>query len=394
MLDVVDLPKDHWEERPEDTQEGKGLTVRTMNSNLGAIRVDVRRDLGRVRRSILELAAMVGEGWEYALPFKKKDKRTGNESTELVRGPSIRCTTAVARAYGNCDVNCEAINETAGAYQLVATFLDIETGFRLTRPFRQRKDQNVGGMGGDRGRVEDVIFQIGASKATRNVIRNALPDFTEFAIEQARDNLAAKIEKNKPAVVAKILQRLEEFGIPVAAVELFYQVKLTNGGVDKISPKVLAQIVRILQAVADSLIKPGEAFAQENAPKDGGPLREVDEPSDDKAEQAQRPAPAEPEQAGPAEPQRAAPTAEPQAADASAEDPATAMELNDPQPVDAAVDTVQPGDQGHEPVTTITAQEPQQQGQTERAHQPSPGPDPKEKARTRRGAPRKDMFDE
>lgn len=278
MTDILDLPEDQYEEQPveQPAPAGSGVTIRTMNANQGAVRVDVRRSFQRVRQSIVELAAIVGEGWEYGLPFKKRDKQTGETKVEIVRGPSIRCTTAIARAYGNCDVSCECVSETGGAYQFVATFLDIETGFRLARPFRQRKDQNVGSMGGDRGRVEDVIFQIGASKGTRNVIRNALPDLCEFAIKEARDELSKKIEKSKPKVVKRIVERLEEFGIPLLVVERFYQIKLDPQD-DTLSAKVLAQIVRILQAVADGMITGREAFEQSMAPAGGGPLKESDE---------------------------------------------------------------------------------------------------------------------
>ena len=88
---ILDLPQDDWEEQPAEQADvpaaGAGTQIRTMNANMGAIRVDVGRKLPAVRRQILELAAMVGDQWEYALPFNKRDKATGQVTKELVRGP-------------------------------------------------------------------------------------------------------------------------------------------------------------------------------------------------------------------------------------------------------------------------------------------------------------------
>ena len=46
---------------------------------------------------------------------------------------------------------------------LYSTFVDLQSGFSLTRGFRQRKGQSP--MGGDRERGEDIDFQIGVVKS-------------------------------------------------------------------------------------------------------------------------------------------------------------------------------------------------------------------------------------
>jgi len=267
------------EELPPTGNGGHQLTVKTMNANMGAIRVQVERDMRKVRLQIAQMAAYFGDAFEYAIPFKNRKRGT----TEIIKGPSIRCTTAVARAYGNCSVDVSA-EENPTSYLYEAAFLDIETGFRITRPFRQRRDQNVGGMGGDTGRVEDTVFQIGASKATRNVIRNALPDLVEFALEQARDNLVARITKNRADVENRIVNRLAENGIPLARVEAFYGAKLPG-----LNPRVLAQIVGQLRAVAEGMMTAAEvcpAGQQAHAP--GEPLQERQE--GDEREEGETPA--------------------------------------------------------------------------------------------------------
>lgn len=291
-----DFPPEDRDPVPAENGQATGgelATIRTMNSNLGAVRVQVSRDIRKVRMQIGQLATYFGDSFEYALPFKRKvkDEKTGRwlERKEFVRGPSIRCTTAVARAYGNCSIDCSEAKETPAAYVFDAAFLDVETGFRLTRPFRQRKDQNIGGMGGDTGRVEDVLFQVGASKATRNVIRNALPDLCEYAIEQARSSMAARIEENREEIERRVMVRLEEHRIPLDRVEKFYGAKL-----NKMNARVIAQIIGMLRAVADGMLAAGEVCpAGEAAPAAGEPVPERPEGEETEQEDEQKPSAAE-----------------------------------------------------------------------------------------------------
>ena len=74
-------------------------------------------------------------------------------------------------------------------------FVDLETGFTLTRPFRQSKKSVVAGKHNEE-RKDDIRFQIGASKSARNVVCNALPKWLlDRAVEEAKAGTRAKIEK-------------------------------------------------------------------------------------------------------------------------------------------------------------------------------------------------------
>ena len=235
------------EDQPEAA--GGSLQIQTRNSNLGAMRVAVPRDMGKVMRGIDQQAQVFGHKWVYRLPFK--NKKTGE--TTYVEGPTVGCALDVARCYGNNSVEVERVDETAQGWVFHAVFLDIETGFRLCRPFRQRKDQNIGGMGGDFGRAEDIVFQIGASKAMRNVVRNALRGLLDEAIERGNRRLTAKIENDPEKAIAWIRKQLTDLDVDESRVAHHF-----GQPIEKLKADKLAQIVKLLQAVADGAMKVDE----------------------------------------------------------------------------------------------------------------------------------------
>src|SRR5580765_4644734 len=123
------LPAEDPEIQLPERTDG-AVTVRTANANLGAIRVALPRRQDRVLAAIQQSAQLYGDKWEYELPFAKKEG-----TNENVTGPTNRCCQEVARLWGNCNVECEPVQETPDAYIFLATFVDLETGYRLTRPF-------------------------------------------------------------------------------------------------------------------------------------------------------------------------------------------------------------------------------------------------------------------
>lgn len=152
----------------------------------GALAVQVRRDEGRIRQKIRELAAMAGEEWYYRWPVKnKRDKRT-----DWVEGPSIKCANALVMLYGSCRVDCR-FQDIGTHWVFYAQFVDYESGTEVVRPFQQRKSS--GRMGDDVERNLDIAYAMGVSKAERNVVVNALQAFADFAVEQAKQALTDKI---------------------------------------------------------------------------------------------------------------------------------------------------------------------------------------------------------
>jgi hypothetical protein len=152
----------------------------------GAQAVAVHRDEASVLRRIKVLATAAGTDWYYRFPVKDKGGKTS-----WIEGPSIKLANDLARLYGNCEVDCRA-QDLGSSILFHARFVDLESGYALTRPFQQRKGASKLG-GADDGRRDDITFQIGASKAIRNVVVNALQTFADFAFEEAKEALVGKI---------------------------------------------------------------------------------------------------------------------------------------------------------------------------------------------------------
>ena len=220
-----------------------------------------------VRRLIAEAAEMFGDGFEYRFPVK--NKRTGQ--TEFIEGPTIGCTMAVARAYGNCDVAHTRTEDEGNSWVLYSTFLDLQSGFSLTRGFRQRKGQSR--MGSDRERGEDIDFQIGVSKSTRNVVARALDDYVQYARQRARERLAGAISKRPDEYRERIKSYLGEAGYPLTAVEGALGAKIAAWTSEQI-----ATVVRTLTAHKDGIMRdlddvyrPRAADAVEATPQEPRP---------------------------------------------------------------------------------------------------------------------------
>jgi len=184
MSDLMD-PRDKIESMGSGFAEAAGgdLAVITSAPSAGmtisdgiitAQKVEVERDDAKVLRKIATLAAVAGEDWFYTFPVKKR-----GGGTEAIEGPSIKCANNVARAYGNCQVDTR-VQDAGASWIIYARFVDYETGFSMMRPFQQ--DKGAGAIGGaNDARRRDMAFQMGVSKAIRNVVCNALETFTTFA---------------------------------------------------------------------------------------------------------------------------------------------------------------------------------------------------------------------
>jgi hypothetical protein len=148
--------------------------------------------------------------------------------------------------------------------------MDLETGYCLTRPFQQRKNQ--GSVRGDSGRAEDIAFQIGTSKAIRNVTCNALEFFTSFAADEAKRSIVEKVGEKLDYYKKRVSDRLQEIGIDIKRVEHARGRALK----DWLATDV-ARTIAELQAIND-----GMATADETYP----PLETKQETAEQKAGEA------------------------------------------------------------------------------------------------------------
>ncbi len=211
-----------------------------MQTPVGAQHVAVKRDEQEIMDKLKVRAAAAGEEWYYRFPTKNKDGTTSH-----IEGPSIKLAMSLARTYGNCDVDCRVM-DMGDEWVLYARFTDFETGFTTTRPYQQRKGQKT--MGKDDERQRDIAFQIGASKAIRNVVVNALRDFADYAFEEAKKSLVEKIGKNLPGWRQKVMDRLTEEKIEVARAE-----RLLGRAVAEWTAPDVAKIIALGKAVSDGM---------------------------------------------------------------------------------------------------------------------------------------------
>lgn len=222
--------------------------VITPSRSLGAQAVAVRRDEGQIMRQLKALAAAAGDDWFYRFPVKNKAAGT----TTFIEGPTIKLANNVARIYGNCEI--DVITQDLGTEWLfTARFTDFETGFVMTRPFQQRKNQ--ASIKGDADRARDIAMQIGASKAIRNVIVNALEIFCDFAFAEARSSLVERIGKELPKYRIRVADRLAQNDIDIERAE-----KVVGRALDEWTAPDVARVIAMAKAVQDGMSTWGETF--------------------------------------------------------------------------------------------------------------------------------------
>lgn len=190
-----------------------GALQRVATAYTTAITVQKARNLRNVEMKALDEAKLLGADAYYGW----------GSGEDHIEGPSKGLAMSLVRCYGNCAVDMGEVQETADAWIFTARFVDIETGFTLTRQFRQSKKWKIHGKF-DEARKEDIRFQIGQSKAVRNVVLNALPEWlTRRALDAAKGGVREKIEetiaKYGISVVSdKALKKLDQLGAPPARV--------------------------------------------------------------------------------------------------------------------------------------------------------------------------------
>jgi hypothetical protein len=248
-------------------------SMRTEQENLGQLTViqqqpqevvpaqdiKVRRDTKRVLAELAALAAAAGDDWYYRWPVKDRKR----DRTDWVEGPSIKMANDLARIYGNNKVFCPLIEDRGTHWIFHGCFVDLETGFNLSRPFQQRKSASR--MGDDAERRLDIAFQIGVSKAERNVVVNALQTFADFALTEAKAAIVDKIGKNIEGYRQRLLERLASNKVAVERVEAV----VGRAAKDWLAPDI-ARVIAMMTAIADGMATLNETFP---------PLHEEQQPS-------------------------------------------------------------------------------------------------------------------
>jgi hypothetical protein len=236
---------------------------------MGAQRLAVmRRPTAEILAELKALGSAAGKDWYYRFPVKRKvrNEETGREewATDYIEGSSIKLANDLARTFGNCDVDVRVV-EDGQSWVFYARFIDLQTGFSMTRPFQQRKSQ--GSVMGKSDRQRDIAFQIGASKAIRNVICNALQTYADYALEQAQQSIVERFARDLPGSRTKAAERTKERGWDIKRVE-----RVIGKVVGEWLAPDLAKVSAMFKAVDDGMISFDECFPSPNAPAVDNPL--------------------------------------------------------------------------------------------------------------------------
>lgn len=263
------------------------LALQTRSSFQTAVAVNRERNLLKIEQRCIQEAAIAGEEFYYSW-------KQGGENIE---GLSVGAALAIVRNFGNCAVEVQ-VQETPTAYIFNGVFIDLETGFNIVRPFRQNKQSPKTKEGkdiysGDRG--QDVIFQIGTSKAIRNVALNAMPKWlTEKVIREAKRNVVKRIEEmGSEKAIALCVKKALALGIAKERIENVYG-KERSWDTEKI-----IKITSAIRAIEDGVERATELFPMldeqpvaTNASVVNEPKKEAAAPvkEEKKAETEQKPA--------------------------------------------------------------------------------------------------------
>lgn len=220
-----------------------------------AMPVQVPRNHQKLMSTLGSLCAIFGDKylWGWEVKAKQKD---GSYKKEWIEGGTVDLAYDLAREYGNNSTEVREV-ESPSHFTFYARFTDLETGVTTERAFRQRKSQNMGaGMGADR--AQDMVYQIGQSKAVRNVILKALSSYGEWCIEEAKKNQNKGIKENPQKYLESIDRALVKFDIDIEVVEK----SIGRKKADWIT-RDIAGVFQKMKAVNDGILTADEAFSRD-----------------------------------------------------------------------------------------------------------------------------------
>lgn len=258
---LVDPGASNWESSFDTPQRDNSVALvptgaadQAMGRIITAQRVAIKRNLGDVMRRVREAATAAGDAMYYSWEVKEASgKKT------RIEGASIDAAMLIVTQYGNCELKSFIESVTDTHITFGARFIDYETGFTFERLFRQFLGQNVGGRM-DRARAEDMVFQIGQSKALRNCAVGALPILAKAAVRSAKSGIIERITKNPENALAWIMKTLAEMDVAPVRVAAAVGVPSNKWTVD-----IMAKLFAEIQSARDGFIHPDDAWPRQAA---------------------------------------------------------------------------------------------------------------------------------
>jgi len=223
--------------------EGPRTDISIHDGVISAQRVAVKRDEAEIMRKIEVLSKVNGPNYYYSWEVNNKESKTGKS---LIEGGNIKLAMDLARLYGNNQNDIRVI-DNGDSWIFYARFVDLETGYSLTKAFQQRKSQSSLKTK-DSGRQLDIAFQIGQSKAQRNVILSALSTFADYALSCSKIALLDRVAKNPRGAKDVIKNDVKELGFDISRIEACIGVTM-----EKWENNMIAKVWAELQTLKDGV---------------------------------------------------------------------------------------------------------------------------------------------
>lgn len=261
----------------ELVSQGAAL-MRIENDTMLQVAVQRPRDEQKIVKGALQELDIVPEEAKaayYSIPFKERQQGGGYKVVK-VEGPSVKAAMALARRWGNCTATARILNDAPDALELEGVFIDMETNFRVCRPFRVSKafvtrDRKVVQL--DARRLDNAV-QAGASKAIRNAILAGLPAYLVNAYDKkAREIVGGKLDALADAkTVEAVLRAFEKLKVTKEQLEKYAELPA-----DKWTGTEVADLRGLWNAIRDGQITIEDAFAHDDEPPSVGRGSDTDD---------------------------------------------------------------------------------------------------------------------
>lgn len=215
-----------------------------------AKKVAVARDMRRILNELRVYCNSFGDTYVYS--WEVNDRRNNRRVT--IEGGTIKLANDLVQLYGNCSVDLD-VQETKTHWIFKAFFIDYERGTCVSRLFQQRKGQDTGMKDADR--QSDMVFQIGQSKAIRNVVLNALASLANRAVEDSKAGLIERFqaEEGRQRALNFVEKVRAHYNVDITRMEAVAGRKAKDW-----TARDLAQIWTQCRAIVDGMASAADVF--------------------------------------------------------------------------------------------------------------------------------------
>lgn len=239
----------------------------------------------------LELNPDQAKSAYYSIPYKERIQgQPGKFKITKVEGGSIKAAMALARRWGNCTVGGRVMSEDEQGWDIEGVFIDLESNFRVSRPFRVAKfykarTGEINYLSVDR---QLQALQSGASKAIRNAVLAGLPAYlVNGYVDKAKVLTGGKLDATpKPEVLQSLLNAFAKMKVTQAQLERYTELPAA-----KWLGAEIADLRGLWNAIQDGQIKADEAFGEAAGDEPGGNKSPYREPKGRSETQATAPVP-------------------------------------------------------------------------------------------------------